>query len=61
MWEKKRGDPKYDEINDVLWLGPYIVKKKSEKGKYYLSSMDRRKVSLSVDRSSSGPRPQVSR
>jgi hypothetical protein len=49
MWDKKRGEPKYDERNEVLWLGPYIVKKKSEKGKYYLSSMDGRKMPLPVD------------
>jgi hypothetical protein len=42
MWDKKRGNPKYDERNKVLWIGPYIVKNKSEKGKYYLSSMDGR-------------------
>jgi hypothetical protein len=35
--------------NDVLWLGPYIVKKKSEKGSYYLSAMDGRKMPLPVD------------
>jgi hypothetical protein len=49
MWGKKRGDPKYDERNKVLWLGPYIVKKKSKKVKYYLFSMDTRNMKLSVD------------
>jgi hypothetical protein len=49
MWDKKKGKPKYDERNEVLWLGPYIVKKKSEKGKYYLSTMDGRRMPLPVD------------
>jgi hypothetical protein len=49
MWDKKRGEPKYDERNEVLWLGLYIVKKKFEKGKYYLSSMDGRNMSFPVD------------
>jgi hypothetical protein len=49
MWDKKRGEPKYDERNEMLWLGPYIIKKKSEKGKYYLSAMDGRTMSLPVD------------
>jgi hypothetical protein len=46
MWDKKRGEPKYDEKKKNLWLGPYIVKKKSEKGKYCLSFMDERKIPL---------------
>jgi hypothetical protein len=49
MWDKKRGEPKYDEMNEFLWLGPYIVKKKSEKGKYCLSFMNGRKIPLPVD------------
>jgi hypothetical protein len=49
MWDKKRGEPKYDQRNDVLWLGPYIAKKKFEKGKYYLSAMDGRKMPLLDD------------
>jgi hypothetical protein len=49
MWDKKRGEPKYDERNEVLWLGPYIVKKKFEKVKYYLFSMDGRRIPLPVD------------
>jgi aromatic ring-cleaving dioxygenase len=49
MWDKKRGEPKYDERNEVLWFGPYIVKKRSKKGKYYLSAMDGRKMPLLVD------------
>jgi hypothetical protein len=46
---KRKGKPKYDKKSEILWLGPYIVKKKSEKGTYYLSSMDGRKMPLPVD------------
>jgi hypothetical protein len=49
MWDKRKGKPKYDEKSDVLWLGPYIVKKKFEKGNYYFSSMDGRKMLLPSD------------
>jgi hypothetical protein len=49
MWDKRKGEPKYDQRSDVLWLGPYIMKKKSEKGSYYLSSMDGRRMPLPVD------------
>jgi hypothetical protein len=72
MWDKRKGKPKYDQKNNNSWLGPYIIKKKSEKEKYYLTAMDGRKMPLPVDGSllltlhsryltSSGPRPQVSR
>jgi hypothetical protein len=49
MWDKKRGEPKYDMRNGVLWIGSYIVKKNYEKRKYYLFSMDGRKMSLPID------------
>jgi len=49
LWDKKKGETKYDQINDVLWLDPYVVKNKSEKGKYYLSAMDGRKMPLPFD------------
>jgi len=49
MWDKKRGEPKYDERKNVLWIGHYIIKRKSKKGKYYLYSMDGRKIPLLVD------------
>jgi hypothetical protein len=49
MSDKKMGEPKYDEKNEVLWLGPYIAKNKSEKGTYYLSTMDGRRMALPVD------------
>jgi hypothetical protein len=49
MWDKKKGKTKYDKGNEVLWLGPYIAKKKSEKGTYYLSTMHGRRMSFPVD------------
>jgi hypothetical protein len=49
MWDKKKGKPKYDQKDRNSWLGPYIITKKSEKEKYYLKSLDRRKMPLPVD------------
>jgi hypothetical protein len=49
MWDKRKGKPKYDQKNNNSWLGPYIIKKKSEKEKYYLSALDGRKMPLPVD------------
>jgi hypothetical protein len=31
MWDKKKGKPKYDQKDDSSWLGPYIIKNKSNK------------------------------
>ena len=49
MWDKRKGKPKYDQRNNNYWLGPYIIKKKSKKEKYYLTALDERKIPLSVD------------
>jgi len=49
MWDKRQGKPKYNKKSEVLWLGPYIINKKSKKGTYYLSSMDGRNMSLPID------------
>jgi hypothetical protein len=49
MWDKRKGKPKYDQKDDNAWLGPYIIKKKSEKEKYYLTTLDGRKMPLPVD------------
>jgi hypothetical protein len=68
MWDKKKGKPKYDQKDDNSWLGPYIIKKKSEKEKYYLTSFGWEKdaitsgwvssLTLHSDHlTSSGPRP----
>jgi hypothetical protein len=44
MWDKKKGKPRYDQKDDNSCLGPYIVKKKSDKEKYYLTALDGRKM-----------------
>jgi hypothetical protein len=31
MWDKRKGKPKYYQKDNSSWLGPYIIKKKSEK------------------------------
>jgi hypothetical protein len=59
MWDKRKGKPMYDQRNDNSWLGPYIVKKKSDKEKYYLATLDRRKMPLPVDGSLLQPYVQV--
>jgi hypothetical protein len=50
MWDKKKGKPKYDKKIEVMWLGPYIVKK-YERSTYYLSAIDGRKIPLPVHES----------
>jgi hypothetical protein len=59
MWDKRKGKPKYDQRDDNSWLGPYIVKKKSDKEKYYLTTLDGRKMPLPVDGSLLQPYVQV--
>jgi hypothetical protein len=59
MWDKRKGKPRYDQRNDNSWLGPYIVKKKSDKEKYYLTALDGRKMPLPVDGSLLQPYVQV--
>jgi hypothetical protein len=49
MWDKNKGKPKYDQKDDNSWLGPYIIKKKSDKENYYLIALDGRKMTLPVD------------
>jgi len=49
MWDKRKGKPKYDQKNNSSWLGPYIIKKKFEKDKYDLTSLDKRNIPLPVD------------
>jgi hypothetical protein len=31
MWEKIKGKPKHDQKEKIPWLGPYIIRKKSDK------------------------------
>jgi hypothetical protein len=72
MWDKRKGKPKYDQKDNNSWLGPYIIKKKSEKEKYYLTYLGWEKDAITSGwvssltlhsryLTSSGPRPQVSR
>jgi hypothetical protein len=48
-WDNRKGKPNYDQRDDNSWFGPYIVKKKSYKEKYYLTTLDGRKMPLPVD------------
>jgi hypothetical protein len=59
MWDNKKGKPKYDQKDDNSWLGPYIIKKKFEEEKYYLKSLDGRKMPLLVDGSLLRPYVQI--
>jgi hypothetical protein len=43
MWDKRKGKPKYDQKDENSWLGPYIIKKKYEKEKYYLTALEGRR------------------
>jgi hypothetical protein len=49
MWDKKKGNPKYEQKDDNSWLGPYIIKKKFDKEKYYLTGLDGRNMPLPMD------------
>jgi hypothetical protein len=49
MWENKKDKLKYDQKDDITWVSPYIVKKKSKKEQYYLKSLDGRNIPLPVD------------
>jgi hypothetical protein len=49
MWDKKKGKPRYDQKDENSWFGPYNVKKKFNKEKYYLTALDGRNMSLLVD------------
>jgi hypothetical protein len=48
MWDKREGKPKYDQRDENSWIGHYIVKK-SNKERYYLTSLNGRKMPLPVD------------
>ena len=49
MWDKKKGKPKYDQNNNFFWLRLYVIKKNSNKEKYYFPTMDGRNMPLPVD------------
>jgi hypothetical protein len=59
MWDKRKGKPRYDQQDNNSWLGPYIIKKKFDKEKYYLTTLDGRKMPLPVDGSLLQPYIQV--
>jgi hypothetical protein len=59
MWEKKKGNLKYDQEADISWLGPYIIKKKYEKEKYHLIALDGRNMPFPVDGSLLQPYAQI--
>jgi hypothetical protein len=59
MWEKIKGKPKYNQKDNNSWLGPYIIKKKSDKERYYLTTLDERKMALLVDGSILQPHIQI--
>jgi hypothetical protein len=49
MWDKRKGKPRYEQKYNNSWLGPYIIRKKSDKERYYLIALDGRKMPLLVD------------
>jgi hypothetical protein len=49
MWDKRKGKPIYEQKDNNSWLGLYIIKNKSDKEKYYLTALDRRKMKLPID------------
>jgi hypothetical protein len=46
MWDKRKGKPRYERKDNSSWLGPYIIKKKSDKESYYLTALERQKMPL---------------
>jgi hypothetical protein len=59
MWDKRKGKPRYYQKDNNSWLGPYIIMKKSNKERYYLTALDGRKMPLLVDGSLLQPHIQV--
>jgi hypothetical protein len=48
MWDKRKGKPRYDQRDENSWLVPYIAKKDSNKERYYLTTLNGRKIPLPV-------------
>jgi hypothetical protein len=46
IWDKRKGKPRYDRKDNKSWLGPYIIKKKSDKERYCLTAFDGKKMPL---------------
>jgi hypothetical protein len=59
MWDKRKGNPIYKQKDTNSWLGPYIIKKKSDKESYYLTKLDRRRIPRPIDGSLLQPHIQV--
>jgi hypothetical protein len=59
MWNKRKENPRYNQKDNNSWLGPYIIKNKSDKERYYLATLDERKMPLLVDGSLLQPYIQV--
>jgi hypothetical protein len=49
MWDKRKGNPIYEQTYNNSWLSPYIIKKKSDKERYYLIPLDGIKMPLPID------------
>jgi hypothetical protein len=50
LWDKKRGQPIYDPKDEILWVGPFIVKNK-ENNIYNVSTIMGRKVPIGYEAS----------
>ena len=59
MWDKIKGKPRYEYKYNNSWLGPYIIKMNSDKEKYYLTTLDKRKMPLPIDGSLLRPHIKV--
>jgi hypothetical protein len=58
MWDKIK-KPIYDQEENNSCFGPYIIRNKSDKERYYLTTLYRRKMPLLVDGSLLQPHIQV--
>jgi hypothetical protein len=56
---KERASPDMNKTDNNSWLGPYIIRKKFDKERYYLTALDGTKMPLPVDGSLLQPHIQV--
>jgi hypothetical protein len=59
IWDKGNDKPRYDQKDNNSWIGPYIIKKKLDKERYYLTTLNKRKMPLPIDGSLLQPHIQV--
>jgi len=59
MWEKRKGKTRCEWIDNNSWHGPYIIRKKYDKERYYLTTLYGIKMSLPLDGSLLQPHIQV--